>query len=173
MWTVFYSHSDAKIIQWGLKVWEWRLWQLVCVLLCPPLLTIISMRGEDCASGGRADFRLNKPAFQPSAVIDWHSSEIPHFSSSMKGKGEILCFLVTKKCMGVNHLPPTQIPWLTNDCPSPPTKIYSLLAGCKSGLMSNTLTLSIVSQIKFNTDWAIHSDSYMRDHQNTVKVLFL
>uniref|UniRef100_A0A671TSK8 Progesterone immunomodulatory binding factor 1 n=1 Tax=Sparus aurata TaxID=8175 RepID=A0A671TSK8_SPAAU len=25
--------------------------ELVCVLLCPPLLTIISMRGEDCASG--------------------------------------------------------------------------------------------------------------------------
>lgn len=69
----------------------------------------LNERGELC-KWGRADFRLNKPAFQLSAVIDWHSSGIPHFSTSMKGKGEILYFLVTWRSMGVNHLPPTQMP---------------------------------------------------------------
>ena len=173
MWTVFCSHSDAK--NHPVRIESMRMKALAASVhasLSPTPYYNLNERGELC-KWGRADFRLNKPAFQLSAVIDWHSSGIPHFSSSMKGKGEILYFLVTWRSMGVNHLPPTQMPWLTNNCPSSPTQIYSPLADCKSGLMSNTLTLSIVSQIKFNTDRAIHSDSYMRDHQNTVKVLFL
>lgn len=66
-------------------------------------LIIISMREEIAqARVERPRLRLNKPAIQLSAVTDWHCSGIPHYSSSMKGRGEILDFIFIRE--GVNHL---------------------------------------------------------------------